>query len=233
MLRIVGTACALLTVLVSACASEPSSPSLIENAEIEVATAESELPGGNDAPPRLELTLRAAGASRLLEQRALAHARSSAGVAVIDAQRRLVLIAADGARRVLAEEAGAPPAQGARGELFYVAQRDLAAELRVLEPDGSERVIASGLASAGMLVPQADGSVFFVGARNGGVAGLWITRGGTARCLTNCELTAGEPWGDRFVPPPGDAAALTVRAERVEWQGFDGKLHSVTLRSAP
>ncbi len=220
-------------VLVSACASEPSSSSSLENAEIDVATEQSELPGGNDAPPRLALTLRAAGTSRLLEQRAIAHARSSAGVAVVDAQRRLVLIAGDGARRILAEAAGAPPVQGVRGELFYVALRDLAAELRVLEPDGSERVIASGLASAGMLVPEADGSVFFVGARNGGVAGLWSTRGGTARCLTNCDLTAGEPWGDRFVPPPGDAAALAVRGDRVEWQGFDGKLHSVALRSAP
>jgi hypothetical protein len=216
--------------LAAACASEPSS-----EPSVEVETDEEpELAGGHDAPPRFALTVRAGDGSRLAqEQRALAHASSAAGVAVIDARRRLVLIAADGTRRVLAEEAGAPPARGARGELFYVRVQDFSADVRVLEPDGAERVIASGLASAGLLAPQTDGSVLFVGARNGGVAGLWRSSGGAAQCLTNCDLSTGQPWGDRYVPPPGDVEGLRVAGERVEWQGFDGKSHAITLGRKP
>jgi hypothetical protein len=34
-----------------------------------------------------------------------------------------------------------------------------------------------------------------------------------AECATNCELKTGEPWGDRFVPPPGTVEDL-ARAYR-------------------
>jgi len=211
----------------AACASEPSSPPTVQ---VEPASRLPELAAANDAPPRVALTLRAADGSRLLhEPRALAHASSAAGAAVLDAQRRLVLVAADGTRRVLAEEAGAPPARCARGELIYVATEDSLAAVRVLDPSGAERVIASGLASAGLLAPQPDGSVLFVAAKNGGVAGLWRSAGGTAQCLTNCDLATGVPGGDRYVPPPGDVEGLAISGERVAWQGFDGKRHSVTL----
>jgi hypothetical protein len=221
-----------LALLVFGCASEPSSISVLEITEVDVATEPDDpLLGGNDAPPRYSLALRAAnGASLPLESRVLAHVAFDGGVALIDSERRLIAVSGDGARRVLAEEAGAPPARGSRGELIYVAVKDFDAEVRVLERGGADRVIGSGLASAGMLAPRADGTVFFVGAKHGGVAGLWRIDDGTTRCLTNCDLETGTAWGDRFVPPPGDAAAIEVVGERVEWHAHDGKRYRAALR---
>jgi hypothetical protein len=217
--------------LLAACASEPSPTSVLENREVEVVTEQDHVPGGSDTPPRFSLALRGADGSRLpLESRALAHVTFGEGIALIDAEHRLITISSDGARRVLAEEAGAPPARGSRGELLYVAQRDLGAEVHALEPGGADRVLATGLASAGLLAPQADGTILFVGARNGGVAGLWCISGGANRCLTNCDLKTGEPWGDRFVPVPGAAAALEVVGERVEWNAYDGKRYGTALQ---
>jgi hypothetical protein len=212
------------------CASEPSSAPALRDENVEVNREQAELPGGTDTPPRFSLALRDTNGARIpLESRALSHVTFSGGVAVLDSQRRLLVVSADGARRVLAEQAGAPPARGTKGELFYVVQEDAGAEVRVLT-GGVDRVLASGLASAGLLAPQADGTVLFVGAANGGVAGLWRIDVVGSRCLTNCDLRTGEPWGDRFVPPPGEAAAIEIIGTRVEWQAFDGKRHAAPLR---
>jgi hypothetical protein len=116
---------------------------------------------------------------------------------------------------------------------LYVAQKDAGAEVHVLDADGADRVLTTGLASAGLLAPQPDGTIFFVGARNGGVAGLWSISAGKTRCLTNCDLRTGQPWGDRFVPPPGDTAAISVAGQRVEWDAYDGRRYGAQLRGAP
>lgn len=215
------------------CASEPTPAGVVRDEDVEVKRELDELPGGTDTPPRFALALRATDGTRMpLEARALAHVTFNSGVAVVDSERRLLIVSSDGARRVLAEQAGAPPARGSRGELVYVAQKDTGAEVHVLEAGSSDRVVASGIASAGLLAPQPDGSILFVGARNGGVAGLWIISAGTSRCLTNCELETGEPWGDRFVPPPGDTAAIKVEGTRVQWEAFDGKRYDAPLGGA-
>jgi hypothetical protein len=143
-----------------------------------------------------------------------------------------VLVSPRGARRVLATTAVAPPVRGPAGELLYVARYGLSAELHVLRVDGQDRVIASGFASAGVLAPQVDGRVLFVAARSGGVAGLWIADAGGARCLTNCELGRA-PWGDAFVPLPGDRHAIRVEQDSVRWQAFDGSLHELDLGLVP
>jgi hypothetical protein len=220
-----------LALLVIGCGAEPSSDSVLENTEPEVVAEQDHVPaGGNDAPPRYSLVLHASGTRLPVESRVLAHVAFGGGIALIDSERRLIAVSGDGMRRVLAEAAGAPPARGSRGELLYVAQQDLDAEVHVLEPGGADRVIASGLAGAGMLAPRADGTLFFVGAKNGGVAGVWWIGDGSSRCLTNCDLETGKPWGDRFVPPPGEAAAIEVVGERVEWDAHDGKRYSAPLR---
>jgi hypothetical protein len=215
----------------SGCASEPSSAPPLRDENVEVNRQQDELPGGTDTPPRFSLALRDTSGARIpLESRALAHVTFSGGLAVLDSQRRLLVVSADGARRVLAEQAGAPPARGQKGELFYVAQQDAGAEVRVLETSGADRMLAGGLASAGLLAPQADGTILFVGAKNGGVAGLWRIDPAGSRCLTNCDLRTGVPWGDRFVPPPGEVGAIEIAGTRVEWQAYDGKRYTASLR---
>jgi hypothetical protein len=232
LLRFTTFGIASLGISLGSCASEPSSAP-IRDENVEVNRQVDEVPGGTDTPPRFAIALRATdGTKTPLESRALAHVTFSGGLALVDSTRRLVVVAADGARRVLAEEAGAPPARGARGELVYVAQADTGAEVHVLEPGGADRVIATGLASAGLLAPQPDGTTLFVGARNGGVAGLWTIGSSGSRCLTNCDLKTGEPWGDRFVPPPGEVAAIKIVGARVEWQAHDGKRYGAELGAA-
>jgi hypothetical protein len=187
---------------------------------IRVVAVEDDAPQGGDGAPRMTLAFELAdGTERAIEGQATAYARFRDGVALVDRERRLVLVTADGARRVLAQQSGAPPVQGPGGELAYVARYGLVAELHVLRPDGRDRIVASGLADAGTLVPQRDGSVLFVGARPGGVAGVWraSAEGQTdARCLTNCELRTGTDWSDRFVALPTDAAAMQRQAEQAE-----------------
>jgi hypothetical protein len=231
--RLTTVGIASLGISLGRCASEPSAAPVIREESVEVNRQADEVPGGTDTPPRFALALRAADGTRTpLESRALAHVTFNGGLALVDSERRLVVVAADGARRVLAEEAGAPPARGPRGELVYVAQKDSGAEVRILETGGADRVIATGLASAGLLAPQPDGRTFFVGARNGGVAGLWRIGAEGSRCLTNCDLETGQPWGDRFVPPPGEVAAIKVVGTRVEWDAHDGRRYGVSLGGA-
>jgi hypothetical protein len=224
-----------LMLLVS-CAAETSSERELEGKiQLEIVHEPPDLPrGGADSPPRYALTIRTEGGQRPIEElRVLAHTTFAGGIALVDSERRLVAVSRNGLRRVLAEEASAPPAHGPRGELFYVAQKDVDVEVHVIEPSGAHRVLASGLAGAGVLAPRADGTVLFVGARHGGIAGLWRIKDGASLCLTNCNLETATSWGERFAPPPGDAAAIEVIGNRVEWTAHDGQRYTVLLGGGP
>jgi hypothetical protein len=151
------------------------------------------------------------------------------GVALVDRTRRLLLVSPDGGTRVLAQASGAPPALGPSGELVYVARQELVSEVHVLHASGQDRIVASGLASAGMLAPQRDGRLCFVGAKAGGVAGVYVVQDAGARCLSNCELKTGEPWGDAHVPLPKDASSIAISGTQVTWEAWDGTRRSAAL----
>lgn len=207
------------------CAQAPqASPAMIGGAAVEanrvrairVLTKESDVPVGGDGAPRMTLAFELEdGSQRAIEGEHTAYARFRDGVALVDRQKRLLLVTPDGAQRVLAQEAGAPPVQGPTGALAYVAKYGLVAEVHLLGIDGRDRIVATGLADAGTLTPQRDGSMVFIGARAGGVAGVWSASadGRPAQCVTNCELQTGTPWGERFVPLPRDEAALLQQAK--------------------
>lgn len=127
------------------------------------------------------------------------------GAALVDSEGRLYQVWPF-ERRMLAAEVSAIASDGER--LVYVAQNHDGLSLRVHD-GASERVLARGLASAGVLKIEAE-RILFVGAANGGVAGVWQASaiGGEAHCITNCDLRTGEPWGDAFVPPPTEPALL-------------------------
>ncbi len=177
--------------------------------EVVVIAEENVVPAGGDGGPRLSLAFRTGG-GRLqpIAEKALAFAPFRDGVALIALDQRLVLVSPDGSRSVLARRAGAAPRQGARGELWYVARYERQSEVHVLEASGRDRIVASGLASAGLLAPQPDGRLLMVAADARGVAGLWVVEASGARCLTNCELVAGEPWAERFMPLPERAEGM-------------------------
>jgi hypothetical protein len=183
-----------------------------------------EAPPQSDAAPQWALAFEYQDGRRVaLEERALAFSPFREGVALVDTSRRLLLISPDGSRRTLSSTTATTPALGPSGELYYTARYDTVAELHRLTAAGHDEVIARELSSIGLLAPQADESVLMVGAPNGGVAGIWRVAPGAhaAECATNCELKTGEPWGDRFVPPPGTVEDLE-RAYRAS-QVIDGE----------
>jgi hypothetical protein len=170
-----------------------------------------ETPPGSDAVPMYSLAFEYPDGSRVpIAEPASAYAPFRDGVALIDGKRRLLLISPDGSTRPLASSTATSPAPGPSGELYYVALYGEVAELHRLTVAGNDRVIARETKSVGLIAPQADDSVLFVGAKNGGVAGIWRVGkdAGSASCVTNCELRTGQPWGDAFVPPPGTREEL-------------------------
>lgn len=127
------------------------------------------------------------------------------GAALVDSERRLYQVWPF-ERRMLAANVSAIASDGEH--LVYVTQNSDGLSIR-LHDGASERILARGLASAGVLKIEAE-RVLFVGAANGGVAGVWQVSFGAneARCVTNCALRTGQPWGDAFVPPPTEPALL-------------------------
>ena len=81
--------------------------------------------------------------------------------------------------------------------------------LTVMPGVGPKRAetLATGLASVGVMRLEPE-RVLFVGARNGGVAGVWVADADGARCVSNCDLRTGTDWQGRFVPPPTDPTLL-------------------------
>jgi hypothetical protein len=226
----------VVIVLASACTPTPasnssSSLSVSNGPSIEVVGRRNDVPTGADGAPKLTLAFRSANGKRIpIEGEVTSFAPFRDGVAVVDLQNRLLLITPDGTRRVLARSSGAPPVRGPRGELAYVSCYDVAAEVHLLQEAGTDRIVATGLASAGLLTPQPDGRLVFIGARNGGIAGVWVAGDESgARCLTNCDLQTGTPLGDSFIPLPESSQAIQVSGTRVQWRASDGTTRSVTL----
>jgi hypothetical protein len=203
------SACAVLACAALGCAPaarETARPTSAEAPELIATPLAIEAPPQSDAAPQWALAFEYQDGRRVaLEERALAFSPFRGGVALIDVSRRLLLISPDGSRRTLSSTSVTTPVLGPSGELYYAARYGTVVELHRLSEAGRDDVIARELSSIGLLAPQADASVLMVGARNGGVAGIWRVAPGAneAQCATNCELKTGEPWGDRFVPPPG------------------------------
>jgi hypothetical protein len=209
----------------------PTEIQLRHDLTLEVAREAAEPPSGSDAPPISTLRLKQAdGKSKLLDKQAVSYATFGERVAYVDLARRLFVQGPDGARLAIAESVSARPAWSASGDLLYVVQGKHGAEIRARSTSGSERVLVDTVANAGVLAPQVDGSLFFVGAKSGGVAGLWrVTRSQAVQCLTNCELRTGTPWGEAFLLAPGEASQIQVSDGKVTWKAPSGELVSVSL----
>ncbi len=196
----------LLLALVGCTGGTPAQPPLVEGPALIAVGDWSETVG--DQLPRVRVGFRdGEGDVAVLDRQAVAYvARWRDGAALIDQERRLYQVWPGGRRRMLAADVSALATDGER--LAFVVRRDLHAELRI--HDGSQaRPLASDLASIGVLRVEPE-RVLFVGARAGGVAGVWVADASGARCVTNCDLRTGQPWLDRFEPPPSDPDLLVA-----------------------
>ncbi|MGE0784560.1 MAG: hypothetical protein AB7S26_02655 [Sandaracinaceae bacterium] len=228
-----------LATMLAGCASEPtpSESALSESALSESAPSEpapalramgpaAEGPPGSDGMPRVRV---AWGDGAPLDREAIAFVpRWGAGAALVDPERRLYEVRPDGARRMIARDAtGALAVDDA--ELAYVVERGGFAALHVTEADRDD-AIAEGFASIGALRFLGPGELAFVGARPGGVAGIWhVIAGSTPRCVSNCALRTGAPL-DGLVPLPLDASSIVRTGDALEWTASDGAIVRGSLR---
>jgi len=155
--------------------------------------------------------------------------------AVVDRHHEIWLVSDDGTRQRLGRGVMGPPAVSDDGSIIaYAEVHDLVAEVRTRRaPRGMPRVVASDVQSAGAFRFSPEGDhLLFVGSRPGGVAGVFVAelrRGGHERCLTNCALRAGRPWGDAFIPLPPSPESLEISDAEVSWT-VDGQQYAAPLR---
>lgn len=234
----------VLTAVVLAAACTPpddaaTRASLTEARLVAVGPAEPGPPGSDAVPHRPVAFRMPDGRTRPVDREAVAFvSRFASGAALVDPARRLYAVTPDGGRRMLAAGATGSLATSPGGDrLAYVVARGTTGELRI--HDGQRaRTLVAGLASVGVLRFDGAGErLFFVGGRPGGVVGVWTVgvdpeREPAARCLSNCALRTGEPWGDRFVPPPSRPDAFTPEAGAVAWTDPDGGAHRVALEGS-
>jgi hypothetical protein len=221
----------LVVIFLAACGTDPT---FDEPVAVEARAGSVEQHPGSDSVPKRMLAFRFSDGSRSpIAEAALAHTAYQNGAVLVDRRRRLLLVFPDGQERILAEETGASPVRSPRGELVYVSRGELGAEVHVMDSNGRDRVVVRGLSNAGLLAPQEDGRIFFIGSIPGGVAGLWVLENARGRCLTNCALRAGKPWGSAFVPLPSDGASIRASGGSVEWDAADGTRRALELGAIP
>jgi hypothetical protein len=199
-----------------------------------VALEPSSEPSGPDEVPRVRLARREPdGSLSPLEGEYIDAHEFRAGMAAVSTQRELHLVHRDGSRSVVAREVDGLPTPASDGSLVYAARYGKVVEIYRLTAKGSVLRLASFRGSATRLAPQPGGAVVFVGAQPGGVSGVWIADSTGARCLTNCELRVGQPWGDRYRALPGDTATVRISGTLVEWQTAAGAWESAPLEGNP
>lgn len=200
------------------------------NGAIVVLRPEGTRPAGPDAPPTVTLGRRQnAGTLAPLPGEYIDALEFRAGVAAVTRQRELYLMHPNGSRSLLAKQLDGLPALASEGSLFYAARFGEVVELTRLRRNGVQYRLASFRGSATRLSPRSDGTLVFIGSDAGGVAGIWVADSHGARCLTNCELRAGRPWGNAYRPPPGETATVRFVESRIEWKTADGRAEAAPL----
>lgn len=155
------------------------------------------------------------------------------GQAAVTRLGELQLVSSDGSRTTLARHIDGLPVLDGDGSLVFAARFGQLVEISRLTPEGSIRRLASFRGSATRLSPKPDGRVVFVGADVGGVAGIWVVDSRGARCLTNCALRVGKPWGNAYHPLPRTVTAIRIIGDQVRWQTVSGEWEAASLRDEP
>ncbi len=164
-------------------------------------------PVGGEGPTRYRVAWGVSSEHRF-DGEALAAVRFGDAAVVLDAAESLWRFTRDGRRMLLASGVTAPPAVDHSETLlaYFVGEPGEAGAIFVVDARQTRVVVAAVRdASALRFVPDAS-ALLFLATGPGGVAGVHraavANPTGFAQCLSNCELRAGEPWGDAFVPLP-------------------------------
>ncbi|GAB4216421.1 MAG: hypothetical protein OHK0013_42920 [Sandaracinaceae bacterium] len=197
------------------CPSAPAgvSPQALSGGAVIVRETVEVVPEGGDLPDTVLLAhVDEEGVARPIEGRALGGVAFQGGALVLRTDHRLERVREGTAPSVIDAEAVFSPVVSADGEhAAWASVRGLEQALVVIDREGGRTDAAQGLASIGAISfdPETHGGarrIAFVGAVNGGIAGVWVTRadGSATRCLTNCALRAGQPLGAGHEPLPDE-----------------------------
>lgn len=185
------------------------------------------VPEGGDGPDTVLLAAIDDEGARPLEGPAVGGVGFQGGALVLRPDGRLEMVREGATGSVIDRDVTFSPVVSSDGEhAAWAAQRGDEQVLVVIDRAGGRADAVVGLGSIGAVsFEEAAGPqrrLAFVGAMNGGVAGLWAGRvdGSATRCLTNCALRTGQPWGDDHVPLPeglarfdGDAVVFEANGE--------------------
>lgn len=169
-------------------------------------------PEGGDGPDTVRLAREDESGRAPIEGAAIGGVAFLGGSLVLRPDRTLEMVRPGGlgVGSVIDREVVVAPIVSADGEhAAWTAEHGPELVLVAIDREGGRHEAAQGLGSIGAIAfdPATHGArrrVAFVGARNGGIAGVWATRldGTGLSCLTNCELRAGQPLGDAWIPLP-------------------------------
>ena len=218
-----------LSLALAACSasSTPSARAALERgATITVLRTVSEPPPGGDGPTIVELEITRGDARRAVRAIGAEPFGDAALVLFEDRSLSRLSVGPDGAEAIDTGVDFVPVLAPDASAFAYARTGDGLAHALVVQGAQGSLVLAEGLASIGALRFVDPATLVFVGARSGGVAGLWIARvAGDARasCLTNCSLRTGEPWGDAFVPPPVELDTLEIDGDALRFVDARGE----------
>lgn len=208
---------------VSPLVASPSAVALRPRTLVSVVETPARAPG-LDVPAAVTIHLEAPhSAARQIEGLFLGGVSFEDAAVLLDLDHHLVRHTMDGPAEPIADDVAFVPVVTLDGA--HLAYATFGGALHVLDLLG-DRVVASGLSSIGAISFSPDGAqMAFVGARPGGVAGVWLASSRAdlaARCLTNCDRGVGDVEG--MVPLP--AQPIEVGAV-VRWVDETGAVHEV------
>ncbi len=203
----------LLCMLATACAPDAGTEVVLRRVAWEPRWA-------MDAPQQFKVSrIDPDGSEHMLEHVANAAVAWGDDVLLVSPDRTMWRVAADGSRTWFDRNVAGAPAVF-RDHVAWVTRSSVQRTVEVkVHWGGTTRVVAHDLYAANGLRFTPDGEHLLVmGAGQGGVAGLYVTRvdTDTLQCLTNCTLRAGRPWKN-FVPLPTHADELVFSEELARW----------------
>lgn len=191
-------------------------------------------PLGGDGPTTFELALQDERGETRISGAALAGVAFQDGALVLRADGILEMVRGATGEQVDQGVIVAPVVSRDGMHAAWVSGRPLdEAALIVVDTSGMRLEAATGLVSMGAIAfedVQSHRRIAFVGAVNGGIAGVWVTSvdgSMRTRCLTNCQLRTG---ADLSEMTPLPESPLAFVQDEIRWRA-EGQTESVRLTS--
>ena len=185
-------------------------------------------PGGTDGAPHYEMAWQLPnGTVEAIDVPPVTHAVQWGSDAVyVDTDHTLWMLGDESP--IAADVWDTPAVSLDNSTLAYVRSTEKGVMVNFRSRQGEVGVL-SELINLGAIRFAPDGKTLVgIGSANSGVAGLHAVDLEGSRCLTNCDLRVGKPWGDQYIAPPSSASEWIFEGELLTYQSANK--HSLTTR---